>query len=52
MIPDACVAITRNWDFDFTSEVNDPEKDKDAYLISKPVRLDIYIRMFEAIMLN
>lgn len=37
VIPDACVAITRNWDFDFTNDDSDPEKDKDAYVISKPV---------------
>ncbi|KAH7330564.1 purine and uridine phosphorylase [Rhizoctonia solani] len=39
VIPDACVAITRNWDFDFSGD-SDPEKDKAAYIISKPVSGD------------
>jgi uridine phosphorylase len=36
VIPDACIAITRNWDFEF-GEDGDPEKDKAAYIVSKPV---------------
>ncbi|CEL52734.1 uridine phosphorylase [Rhizoctonia solani AG-1 IB] len=39
VIPDACIAITRNWDFEF-GEDGDPEKDKAAYIVSKPVSGD------------
>ncbi|KAG8741775.1 hypothetical protein FRC10_002442 [Ceratobasidium sp. 414] len=40
VIPESCVAITRNWDFDFGAPATGPENDKDAYVISKPVSGD------------
>ncbi|QRW19801.1 Enoyl-(Acyl carrier protein) reductase [Rhizoctonia solani] len=50
VIPDACVAITRNWDFDFGGD-SDPEKDKDAYIVSKPVSGDreLHAKLVEVI---
>ncbi|KAG8704619.1 hypothetical protein FRC09_003425, partial [Ceratobasidium sp. 395] len=50
VIPDSCVAITRNWDFDFCAPGSDPKKDKDAYIISKPVSGDhvLYAKLVEA----
>lgn len=50
VIPDACVAITRNWDFDFGGD-NDPEKDKAAYIISKPVSGDreLHAKLIEVV---
>jgi hypothetical protein len=42
VIPESCVAITRNWDFDF--DAADNKNDKDAYIISKPVRLCAFLR--------
>ncbi|KAF8603207.1 purine and uridine phosphorylase [Ceratobasidium sp. AG-I] len=37
VVPDACVAVTRNWDFDFSAPQGDASNDEDAYVISKPV---------------
>ncbi|KAJ1310663.1 hypothetical protein OPQ81_009192 [Rhizoctonia solani] len=50
VIPDACVAITRNWDFDFDGD-EDPEKDKYAYIISKPVSGDreLHAKLIEVV---
>ncbi|QRV76978.1 Enoyl-(Acyl carrier protein) reductase [Ceratobasidium sp. AG-Ba] len=39
VIPESCVAITRNWDFDFTAPEHETDA-KDAYIISKPVSGD------------
>jgi len=37
VVPEACVAVTRNWDFDFSAPQGDVDQDEDAYVISKPV---------------
>ncbi|KAG9095989.1 hypothetical protein FS749_009318 [Ceratobasidium sp. UAMH 11750] len=39
VIPESCVAITRNWDFDFNAPENE-ENDRKAYIISKLVSGD------------
>lgn len=39
VIPDSCIAVTRNWDFDFAAPEHEAE-DRDAYIISKPVSGD------------
>ncbi|KAF8333149.1 purine and uridine phosphorylase [Cantharellus anzutake] len=43
-VPEASVAITRNYDYDFTSSRTGDGFAKDAYRISKPVPADPYLR--------